>query len=62
MAAPHWLQKREPVRLICPQVPHLIGNAVPQALQNFAVSGLSASQLKHRMGTRNFVAVHAVKS
>jgi hypothetical protein len=31
---------------------HLIGSAVPQALQNFAVSGFTASQLKHRMGTR----------
>ena len=61
-AAPHWLQKREPARLSWPQELHLIGNAVPQALQNFAVSGLSASQLEHRMGTRNVVAVHDVRS
>jgi hypothetical protein len=46
------LQKRDPARLSCPQLVHLIGSAVPQALQNFAVSGFSASQLTHRMGTR----------
>jgi hypothetical protein len=46
------LQKRDPGRLNCPQLVHLIGSAVPQALQNFAVSGFSASQLEHCMGTR----------
>jgi hypothetical protein len=51
-AVPHWLQKRDPGRFGCPQLLQLIGSAVPQALQNFAVSGFSASQLKHRMGTR----------
>src|SRR5262245_24885485 len=51
-AVPHWLQKRDPARLSWPQLVHLIGSAVPQALQNFAVSGFSASQFAHCIGTR----------
>src|SRR5262245_9969300 len=48
-AEPHWLQKREPARLGCPQLRHVTGNATPHELQNLAVSGLSASQFEHRM-------------
>jgi hypothetical protein len=33
----------------CPQLRHVTGNAAPHELQNFAVSGLSASQFEHRM-------------
>ena len=61
-AVPHWLQKRDPARLSCPQLVQLIGSAVPQALQNFAVSGFSASQLTHCMGTQDLVALHALRS